>query len=156
MKKFLLIIIAAAGILAGCTNYKNIRLEDVQMEKFRMSALTSADVTLKLEVSNPTNATFEIIGAEGTIYKEGGEFARISQVDNADVFVAPGTPSETSITLRVSLTDPFAAVSAGFNPKSWDPSKFKADAVVWIRKGKMKKQFRFKDMPVKDLIEKLQ
>lgn len=143
-------------MLSSCAGYKQIRLEDVRLEKFRMSALTSADVTLEMAVNNPTKATFEIIGAEGTIYRDGSEFARVSQVDDGEVMLPPGTPAKSSITLRVWLTDPFSAVSGGFNPKQWKPENFKADAVVWVKKGKMKKQFKFKDMPVKDLLEQLQ
>lgn len=156
MKKFLLMLLMAVSVLSSCSGYKQIRLEDVKMEKFKMSALTSADVTLGLQVNNPTKSSFKIAGAEGTVYKDGAEFAKISQVKDGLTIIEPGTPAHAEIILRVWLTDPFSAVSAGFNPKSWDPDNFRADATIWVKKGKMTKKFNFKDMPVKDLLEKLQ
>lgn len=156
MKKFLLILLAAASVLSSCAGYKQIDLEDVQMKSFKMSALTSADVTFALEVNNPTKSAFKIDGAEGIVYKDGVEFARISQVKDGIAVIEPGTPAHTDITLRVWLTDPFSAVSGGFNPKSWKLDNFKADATVWVKKGKFSKKLKFKDMPVKELVEKLQ
>ena len=90
MKKFLLILLAAVSVLSGCAGYKQISLEDVQMKNFKMSALTYADVTLALQVNNPTKAAFKIDGAEGVVYKDGVEFARISQVKDGIAVIEPG------------------------------------------------------------------
>ncbi len=156
MKKFLLILLAATVMLGSCAGYRQIRLEDVQMKNFKMAALASADVTLGLQVSNPTKSAFKIAGAEGVVYRDGAEFARISQVKDGLAVIEPGTPSQAEITLRVTLTDPFSAVSAGFNPKNWNLDDFRADATIWVKKGKFSKKLNFKDVPVKDLVEKLQ
>ena len=156
MKKFLLASVAAICMLGSCANYRQITLDDVKLGGVKMTALTAADVKLELHVTNPTKATFEIIGTEGTIYRNGSEFARISQVNAGKTLIAPGTPSVASITLRAKLTDPFSALSGGFDPKSWKLEKFRADATVWVKKGKMTKKFDIKNMPLKELIEKLQ
>ncbi len=156
MKKFLLMAVAAVCMLCSCAGYKQIHLDDVKLEGVKISALTAADVKLKLQVMNPTRATFEIVGADGTIYRDGNEFAKVTQVDDGKVEVLPGTPSEAIITLRVRLTDPFSAISGGFDPKSWKLEAFKADAVVKVKKGTMVKKFTVKDMPLKDVIKKFQ
>ena len=156
MKKFLLAAIAAVCLLGSCANYRQITLDDVKLDGVKMSALTAADIKLELHVTNPTKATFEIIGTEGTIYRDGSEFARISQVDAGKTLIAPGAPSTASITLRAKLTDPFSALAGGLDPKSWKLDKFRADATIWVKKGKMTKKFDIKDIPLKDIIEKLQ
>ncbi len=156
MKKFLLAAVAAVCMLGSCANYRQITLDDVKLGSVKMSALTAADAKLELHVTNPTKATFEIVGTEGTIYRDGAEFARISQVDAGKTLIAPGNPSVAHITLRAKLTDPFAALAGGLDPKSWKLEKFKADATVWVKKGKMTRKFEVKDMPLKEIIEKLQ
>ena len=156
MKNFLLMAVAAVCMLGSCAGYRQITLDDVKLGGVKMSALTAADVKIELHVTNPTKATFEIVGTEGTIYRDGTEFAKISQVDTGKTEIAPGMPSETSITLRIKLTDPFSAIAGGFDPKQWKMEKFKADAVVWIKRGKIRKQLKFNNIPVKELIGKLQ
>ena len=153
MKKFTLILLAAASILASCANYKQIRIEDVNVGKLKMVALNAAQVNVNLEVFNPTKATFELAGVDVSIVKDGAEFAKITQVEGDKVLVAPGNPSKATVVLRADIPDPLQALAGGLNPKNWDMDLFRANGAIWIKKGKMTRKIKVEDMPLKDLVD---
>ena len=153
MKKFALILLAAASILAGCANYKQIRVEDINVGKLKMVALNAAQVDVDLEVYNPTKATFELAGVDIAVVKEGAEFAKINQVEGRKVLVAPGNPSKATLVLRAEVTDPMQVLAAGLNPQKWDLDLFRANGTIWVKKGKMTKKIKVEDMPLKDLVD---
>jgi hypothetical protein len=116
MKKFVLVLLAAASVLASCSNYKQIRVADINVGKLNMVALNAAQVEVALDVVNPTKATFEIAGADIAVLKQGAEFAKITQVDNGKVLLAPGNPSKATLVLRAEVTDPMQVLAGGLNP----------------------------------------
>ena len=153
MKKFALILLAAASILAGCANYKQIRVEDINVGKLKMVALNAAQVDVDLEVYNPTKATFELAGVDISVVKEGAEFAKINQVEGEKVLVAPGNPSKATVVLRADITDPMQVLATGLNPQNWNLDLFRANGAIWVKKGKMTKKIKVEDMPLKDLVD---
>lgn len=148
MKKFILILIAAASILGGCAKYREIAIDDANLGKVRMVALNAAEVDINLKVNNPTKGTFELDGIDLVIYNDNTEFAKITQVKKEAVLVNSGNGVPVKVTLRAELTNPFAALSQGLDPKSWDLEKFKANGTVTIRKGKIYKKLEIEDMPL--------
>lgn len=153
MKKLLLILVALSCLLSGCANYRQISLEDVQLGKIKMAGMTKADIGLKLLVNNPTRATFTVEDISGMVYKEGVEFARISMFDPFQV--APGTPSATDAILRLEISDPVSALVMGLDFGSWKMEQFTVDAQVQVKGKGLKKNFTFKDKPLKELVEDL-
>ena len=153
MKKFILVLLAAASILAGCANYKQVRIEDINVGKLKMVALNAAQVDVSLEVFNPTKATFELAGVDIAVAKEGVEFMKITQVQGEKVLVAPGNPSEATLVLRAEVTDPMQVLVTGLNPQNWDLDLFKANGAIWIKKGKITRKIMVEDMPLKDLVD---
>ena len=148
MKKFILILLAAASILGGCAKYKQIAIDDVNLGKVRMVALNAAEVDINLKVNNPTKAALELDGVDLVIYNENSEFAKITQVKKEAVLVTSGNSVPVKITLRAELTNPFAALAQGLDPKSWDLEKFKANGTITIRKGKIYKKLEIEDIPL--------
>ena len=153
MKKFILVLLAAASILVGCANYKQVRIEDINVGKLKMVALNAAQVDIGLEVFNPTKATFELAGVDIAVAKEGVEFMKITQVQGEKVFVAPGNPSEATLVLRAEVTDPMQVLVTGLNPQNWDLELFTANGAIWIKKGKITRKIMVEDMPLKDLVD---
>ena len=153
MKKFALILLAAASILAGCANYKQIRVEDINVGKLKIVALNAAQVNVGIEVYNPTKATFELAGVDISVVKEGTEFAKINQVEGEKVLVAPGNPSKATVVLRAEVTDPMQVLATGFNPQNWNLDLFRANGAIWVKKGKLTKKIKVEDMPLKDLVD---
>ncbi|MBQ7774087.1 MAG: hypothetical protein IJ383_08515 [Bacteroidales bacterium] len=149
MKKLLLMLVALSCILGGCANYRQISLEDVQLGKIKMAGMTKADVGFRLLVNNPTKATFTVEDITGMVYKEGVEFARISMFEPFQV--APGTPSGADATLRLEIADPVSALVMGVNLKSWKMEQFTVDARVQVKGKGIRKNFTFRDKPLKEL-----
>lgn len=146
MKKFILILVAVASILGGCANYRQIQINDAELGKFRIVALNAAEADIKLQINNPTKATFEIAGVDLVISNGKSEFMKITQVKREAVLVTPGTPTQAKITLRGELTDPLAALAQGFNPQSWDLNKLTASGSMTFRKGKMYKTIKVEEV----------
>lgn len=149
MKNLIIIFLACAFVLGGCANYRDIELEGVEVTGFSMVSLNAAQVGLKLEVDNPTKATFEVVGVEGAIKKQGNVFASVVQVETPDKCrIAPGTSSFASITLRGELSDPIAIFAGGIKQEH-----FTADITIRIKQGIITKRIVMKDIPVGDLIK---
>ena len=118
MKKFILILVAAASILGGCSNYKNISIDDVNVGKLRMVALNAAEADITLQVNNPTKAVLELDGVDLIITNGASEFAKITQVKKDAVMVTPRNTTSVQVTLRAELTNPFAALAQGLDPQA--------------------------------------
>lgn len=156
MKKFILILVAAASILGGCSNYKNISIDDVNVGKLRMVALNAAEADITLQVNNPTKAVLELDGVDLIITNGASEFAKITQVKKDAVMVTPRNTTSVQVTLRAELTNPFAALAQGLDPQAWDLEKFRANGTVTVRKGKIHKALKIEDIPLSALARHLQ
>lgn len=151
MKKLLFILLACSLILGGCANYRNIELTDVDVASFSMVSLNAAQIELKLQVNNPTRATFEIVGVEGSIKKQGNVFASILQVDTPQKCrIAPGTSSVADITLRGELSDPIAIFAGGLKQEH-----FTADITIKVKQGIITRRIVQKDIPAGELIKEI-
>lgn len=151
MKKLLFILLACSLILGGCANYRNIELTDVDVASFSMVSLNAAQIELKLQVNNPTRATFEIVGVEGSIKKQGNVFASILQVDTPQKCrIAPGASSVADITLRGELSDPIAIFAGGLKQEH-----FTADITIKVKQGIITRRIVQKDIPAGELIKEI-
>ncbi len=151
MKKLLFILLACSLILGGCANYRNIELTDVDVASFSMVSLNAAQIELKLQVNNPTRATFEIVGVEGSIKKQGNVFASILQVDTPQKCrIAPGASSVADITLRGELSDPIAIFAGGLKQEH-----FTADIIIKVKQGIITRRIVQKDIPAGELIKEI-
>lgn len=151
MKKLLFILLGCSLILGGCANYRNIELTDVEVVSFSMVSFNAAQAEVKLEVDNPTRATFEIVGVDGSIKKQGNVFASILQVDTPQKCrIAPGASSVANITLRGELSDPIAVFAGGLKQEH-----FTADVTIRIKQGIITKRIVLKDVPVGELVKEI-
>ena len=151
MKKLIFILLACSLIFGGCANYRDIELAGLDVVSFSMVSLNAAQVEVKLEVDNPTRATFEVVGVEGSIKKQGSEFASILQVDTPQKCrIAPGASSVANITLRGELSDPIAIFTGGLKQEH-----FTADVTIRIKHGIITKRIVLKDVPVGELVKEI-
>lgn len=155
MKKFPFIILALAFIIGGCANYRDIRIDDVDVAGIKVVALNAAQVALELQVNNPTKAVFEIADVKGTLKKEGSPFAAITTVKGKECIIAPGNPSNAQLTLRIEVLDPLSAIVTGFKPGAWDMKEFTVDAIITIKKGAVAKIVKLKDLPAEQLVKEI-
>lgn len=151
MKKLLIVLFASAFIMGGCANYRNIEVTDVDIAEVSVVSLNAAQVKVKLQVDNPTRATFEIVGVEGSIKKMGNEFARVTQDQTQqECRILPGNQSKAEIVLRAELTDPLSIFAGGIKM-----DQFTADVVIKVKQGMFTKRVSYRDIPAGELIKQI-
>ena len=153
MKKFSIILLLLATLLQGCASYRQIELVDVEFGKVKMKALTKVEVQVTLKIDNPTRSTFQIASMGGVVNGAGSEFARFSLAQ--EISVPPGNPALVPATIVAEVTDPLALLANGLSLNSLKDEKFTVDASLQIRKGLVKKKFKIKEVPLKELLKEL-
>ena len=153
MKNFSFILLLMVSLLQGCASYKQIELADVEFGKVRMKALTKAEIQVTLKIENPTRSTFHISSMDGVVNGAGSEFARFSLAQ--EISVLPGNPALVPATIVAEVTDPLALLANGLSLNSLKDEKFTVDASLQIRKGLVKKKFKIKEVPLKELLKEL-
>ncbi len=153
MKKFFLFLLFSTLLLQGCSNYRQISLNDVEIGKVKITALTGAQIQTTLKINNPTKSTFRIVSMEGTVKKNGVEFARITLPQEFEV--PPGKPATIKTSLAVEVSDPLALLSSGIKLSSFRSGNYTIDADVQIKKGIISKHLKIKEIPLKQLLENI-
>lgn len=153
MKKFSIILLLMAILLQGCASYRQVELADVEFGKVKMKGFTQAEIQVTLKVDNPTRSTFFITSLDGTINNAGTEFARFALAQ--EISVPPGKPAIVPAKITAEVADPLALLSKGLNLNTLKNEKFTVDALLQIRRGKIRKNFRIKDVPLKQLLQEL-
>ena len=153
MKKISIILLLMAFFLQGCASYRQIELVDVEFGKVRMKAFTQAEIQVTLKIDNPTGSTFLITSMEGVINSAETEFARFALAQ--EIQVPPGKPVLVPAKITAEVADPLALLSKGLSISTFKNEEFTVDASLQIRRGLIKKNFRVKDVPLKELLENL-
>ena len=153
MKKLFLFLLLSALLLQGCSSYKQISLEEVEFGKMKITALTKGKVNLTLKVNNPTRSTFKVTSIDGYLKNGAIEFAKVSLPE--EFLVKPGTPVTADVQLEIEVSDPLALLTSGLSLSSLKAENFIVDAYVVIKKGGISKRLKIKDVPLRQLMEKL-
>ena len=125
----------------------------MEFGKVKMKGFTQAEIQVTLKVDNPTRSTFFITSLDGTINSAGTEFARFALAQ--EILVPPGKPAIVPAKITAEVADPLALLSKGLNLNTLKNEKFTVDASLQIRRGKIRKNFRIKDVPLKQLLQEL-
>lgn len=153
MRRILLLLASVIILFTGCTDYSQIKIDGVSMDKVRFNGTASASIVLKVQVDNPTSRTVAVESVDAVLLREGREFARFSLDDRA--VALPGR-SEASLPVRASVVDPVGIITAGLNFKSWDMDNFTVDGrLVLSLDGKMKKKVKLRNVPLKDIVNSI-
>ncbi len=159
--KRLSIILLSAFLLLFCSCSRNAypTISGYSIEQVKGLAWgeggVSSDVTLKMEVSNPSSGTFAVESGNAVIRKAGGgaKFATVELAEGASI--GPKEEATVSLPLKLTLTNPLALLTAGgLSLDGIDPSKFTADVEVRVRRGGIARTIREKDIPLDRLIGK--
>ena len=153
MKKLFLFLLLSTLLLQGCSSYKQISLEEVEFGKMKITALTKGKVNLTLKVNNPTRSTFKVTSIDGYLMNGAIEFAKVSLPEEFQV--KPGTPATADVQLEIEVSDPLALLTSGLSLSSLKAENFTVDAYMTIKKGAISKRLKIKDVPLRQLMEKL-
>lgn len=151
----IVLILSVILILAGCSDYRQISINDVTVGSFRFNGTSSATIVLVAKVDNPTGHAVSLEEIDAVVLREGKDFIGLSLEEKASA--APFSSSEISIPVRASVLDPVAIITAGLDFESWDLDNFVVDGkIVLASGGGMKKTLSLKKVPLKQLMEEMQ
>ena len=152
MKKIFGLFIIFTLLLWGCSSYRSIVVEDLNISSFRLKSASKIDLGLKASVENPTKSTFELVDVEGVVNRDNMPFANISLLE--DSVIPPFYEGEIPIKCRVDLIDPMAVLVMGLDIKSWNISDFNLNIKATVKKGAIKKSFKMNNIPLDKLVKK--
>lgn len=152
MKRLTLLFILAILAFCGCTNYKSVNIESVNLSSFRMENSTKATVSFKITVDNPLHTSVSVASLDGVLRKNYERFATFSLDTVATV--GPMTRAEEMVTINVSLCDPMSLLSMGLNIRSWKAESFTVEGKAVLKNGEGgKRAYKIKDIPLNKLIK---
>lgn len=146
MKKIIALLSLVLLLLTGCSQYKNVDLNDIKVSKVKMISAQHIELQFKADVENPTRTEFEVTGIEGLLYRNGAEFANLQLIEPATV--PANFSGDVLLKCKFSLSDPLAALALGLNIASLNSDDFTADLTVSVKGGALKKNFKYRDMPM--------
>lgn len=147
IKRIVPILLLLLTTVCGCNDYRQIKVKDVSLTSFRFKSTSSAEIALTATVDNQSKHTLFLESAEGTITKEGKNFADFALLENV---MAPSCKqSEVGICIGVKVVDPLALIASGLDLKTWRKEEFAVDAKIVVkREGGGKRVLKLKKVPV--------
>jgi len=152
--KRILVLFCTVLLLAACHNasqdpvIKGYRIQQVGGLGLSANGVT-ADMVLKLDVDNPSNASYTLEALHADVYRNGenGRFAEVTLPQSASI--APRSNQSVDIPLQVLLLRPLSLLAGG--EEMLDLSQYVADLDLTVRKGSLKKRIQKERVPLKDL-----
>ena len=124
-KRYLAIfsLVFASVLLGSCSmKYKDVDFVDASVTSFKLSGLTTLQLSLDAEIDNPNNFSFKVKNISGAIYKKGILFATFS---SADVIEIEKNSKDTySVDISAILKDPISALEIISNSSDVSPADF--------------------------------
>ena len=154
MKKFLLLTLAFALILTSCTDYRALKINSVDINKFNMKSASNIQLELKLAIDNPLNEGVFLKGLVGGLKHNGAKFADVELI-SSDTVKAKSS-GVYKISVRVAVQDPMLLMTMGLNLKSVKFDEYTADAKITLANTKGgSRKVRIKNYPVMELANKI-
>ena len=152
MKMKILYLLMIGILFAGCAQYKEIEIEDVRISKVNMHSAKEIDLQFSVEVENPSGTPFKLQSIDGVLYRNGAEFAKLILLE--EVTAPARFTGDVEANCRLALSNPMAALALGLNMASLNNDTFTVDFVATVKGGALKKNFRYKDVPLSQIIKK--
>jgi len=154
MKKFLTVVLIVILAANGCTNYRNVDIKSVQLSSFKFVSTSKANIELSYIISNPTTSTIILFSGNGIITRKGVDFAQL-EIVRPDTLL-PKSVKNGKIEINALLVDPLPLLSMGLNIEKWRVEDFKLSTKLVFKNARGgKKILRYKDVPLKNLINRL-
>ena len=150
MRRFVLLL-AAALLVAGCAEYKQIKVDSVSIGSFRFNGTSSAVIELAADVDNPTRHTLYVESVDAVLLREGREFVLFSLQDT--VSSGAGTRDVVMIPVKASVVDPISIITSGLDFSTWDMNLFTVEGKVVLKTDSgVKKTLRLRNVQLRELV----
>ncbi len=152
-KKIIPLVITAMAVIYGCSNYRDIRLEEVKLQTIRLKSTSGADVYLNIAIYNPTSSEIKVSNINGTIYRDGVKFAEITLKE--ETTIPPKARSEVIVPLNVKFLDPLSLLAIGLDINALEKNNFTADVKITAKDGMLKKNFNKNGISLNKYLKKI-
>jgi LEA14-like dessication related protein len=152
-KKIIPLVITAMAVIYGCSNYRDIRLEEVELQTIRLKSTSGADVYLNIAIYNPTSSEIKVSNINGTIYRDGVKFAEITLKE--ETTIPPKARSEVIVPLNVKFLDPLSLLAIGLDINALEKNNFTADVKITAKDGMLKKNFNKNGISLNKYLKKI-
>jgi len=158
MKRFFALFCTVL-LLAACHDasrdpvIKGYRLQQLDGLSLGENGVT-AGMVLKLDVENPSSATYTLESLNAIVYRNGetSRFAEVTMPQSASI--APRSNQSVDIPLQVNLLRPLSLFAGG--EEALDLSRYEADLDLTVRKGSLKKRIQKERVPLKEFTHLLE
>lgn len=136
---------------AGCTPFRNVRVEGWSVDGVRIKGLRSVEAVLKVSVDNPARR-FTLSDLEGVLYK--GE-AAVARYSAQPLTVEARTQADYPVQCRAAIADSLTVLGFLSAMAGAAPDDFRTTITGRFRPGHgMKRKFRLERIPVGALLRK--
>lgn len=151
MKRFSILALISIVFLSGCTKYKDIKIESINLSSMKIVNTSKANLVFDVKAENPTNATLYLTDMHGTLLRNNKDFATLQLMDTPSI--EPSYKGAFPVKMEISIIDPISILSLGLNFKSWNVEDFRINGKITIKSSTGgRKSFKYKDVPVQRLI----
>jgi len=151
----ILLLISTLLLVGGCRDYKKLQFKSYNIEQIENISFgkgtVCANLTLIIEVANPTPTTFTAKDLEATIYSGNGQpFALLASEDN--IIIPAHSEDFLKWEIATELLNPLSVlVSGGFSAENVDVENMTVDYHI-VFSGGIRKKFTGKGVVLGDLI----
>ena len=145
-------MLSALFLLSGCQKIKDIRVTSTKITSLSISGLRGADIALEIGVDNPAQQ-ISLSEIEGELKHSGKVLGRVAV---APVILKPKTQETYQIDAKVSIAEgaTLRDLMMFTDFKKLAECTVDMSAVAKL-KGAGKKKVSFKDIPMKELLERV-
>lgn len=148
-KKYIALLVVSLMFLCSCSRYKDIEINDVDIVKVQMASMARYNISLAVEVDNPSGLTFNITQVNGSVFRNGEKFADI--IVDKPMKIRARKVEDIPVEFTVAVTDPLALLAVGLSYKNLDLSQFTLTMEGTVKWANVKKTVKLKDLSLQEL-----
>ena len=165
MRKFLAILLVAFSLAACKPLNEQINVHDYSLEKVDNVALglsqLSADANLLIEVDNNSGLDITLSDLAAEVYTRSGKkvatVGLATRIGKARPVIHRKTSEEVEVPLKIDFDSPLSAITLlAMSMQEYGEKGYTVDYDLTLKAGCIKKRFREDNVPVKELLNRLQ
>jgi len=138
-------------MVTGCASYKDISIENISINQFNMTSLSSARVRISATLNNPTGGKLRLNEMNGILRMKDKQIAEFS-LDSAIVFT-PRSLSTGEGTLSLKISDMSVLFSGTIDLDASLLEQIRMDIYATVNSRGIRHKLKLQDIPAKNLLE---
>jgi len=138
-------------MVTGCASYKDISIENIAINQFNMTSLSSARVRISATLNNPTGGKLRLNEMNGILRMKDKQIAEFS-LDSAIVFT-PRSLSTGEGTLSLKISDMSVLFSGTIDLDASLLEQIRMDIYATVNSRGIRHKLKLQDIPAKNLLE---